>query len=139
SLAERDVADDLVAGHRRAALGEADEDVVDAVHVDAVVLAPDRVPGTRRLERDSLLLGDLLGLQALQNLVDDLLRPDLAAAEREVEVLGLLEVHLADDLGEHGRASKLAVRELRGLQRLLERVASLLLRVLTRLAREPLP
>src|SRR5207244_7910350 len=59
--------------------------------------------------------------------------------EREVEVLGLLEVHVADDLGEHGRAGELPVRQLRRLQRALERLAALLFLVLARLAREPLP
>ena len=119
SLAERDVADDLVAGNGRAALRQPDEHVLDSVHVDAVVLAADRVPRLRRLERDGLLLGDLAGLQALQHLVDDLLRSDLPAAERKVEVLRLLEVHLADHLREHGRPGELLVRELRRLQRLL--------------------
>ncbi len=34
--AERDVSDDLVAGHRATALGEADDDVVDALDLDPV-------------------------------------------------------------------------------------------------------
>ena len=40
-LAERDVADDRVAGHGRAALRQPHEHVVDAVHVDAEVVAGD--------------------------------------------------------------------------------------------------
>ena len=107
--------------------------------VDAVVLAPDRVLGPRRFERDGLLLGHLLGLQALQDLVDDLLCADLPGAERKVKVLRLLEVHVADHLGEHRRAGDLPVRELRALQGLLERFATLVLLILPRLAREPLP
>src|SRR5262249_56272715 len=60
-------------------------------------------------------------------------------AEREVEVLGLLEARVADHLREHGRAAELGEREVLLLQRLLERLAALLLGVLARLAREPLP
>src|SRR5206468_1095783 len=71
SLAEGDVADDLVAGHRRAALCEPDEHLLDPVHVDAVVLADDRVLRARRLPWHRLLFGYLLGLEALQHLVDD--------------------------------------------------------------------
>ena len=37
AAAERDVADDRVAGHRAAALGQAQHDVVDALDADAVV------------------------------------------------------------------------------------------------------
>src|SRR5207245_7425389 len=98
SLAERDVADDLVTRNRRAAFCKPHQDVVYPVDVDAVVLTPDRVLGPRRLERDSLLVGDLLGLEALQHLVHDLLCADLSGPEREVEVLRLLEVHVADHL-----------------------------------------
>src|SRR3954468_4392663 len=85
-LAERDVADDLVARNGSAALREPDENVLDPVNGDAVVLAPDRVTGPRRLQRDGLFVRDLLRLQSLQHLVDDLLGRDLAAAEREIEV-----------------------------------------------------
>ena len=49
---------------------------------------------------------------------------------RDVEVLGLLEPGLADHLREHRRARELAVGQVLGLQRLLERVAALLLGVL---------
>ena len=105
---------------------------------DAVVLASDRVTRPRRFQRHRLFVGDLLRLQALQHLVDDLLGRNLAAAEREVEVLGFLEVHLANHLREHRGAGELAVRELRRLEGVLERLASLLLGVLTRFAREPL-
>ena len=72
ALPHRDVADDLVARERRAALGEPDEHVVDAAHGDPQVLARDRMTGPRRLERNGLLLGHLIGLQALDHLVDDL-------------------------------------------------------------------
>ena len=73
-LAERDVADDLVAGHRRAALREPDEHVLDALDDDPAALARDRAARLRPLARQRLLLGDLLGLQALEHLVDDLRR-----------------------------------------------------------------
>src|SRR5262249_7092838 len=138
ALAHRDVADDLVARTRRAALRQPHEDVVDAVHVDPVVLATDRMLRARRLERDGLFLGGLLRLQALQYLVDDRLGTYLPRAERKVEVLRLLEVHVADDLRKHRRAGELAIGELRRLQGAFERFAALLLLVLARLAREPL-
>src|SRR4051812_38090577 len=137
-LSERDVADDLVTRQRRAALGEPDEDVVDAPHDDPEVLARYRVARLRGLERDGLLLGNLLGLQALDDLVDDLSCLELPRAELEVEVLGLLVAALADHLGEHGRALKLAVGQVLPLQCRLERLAPLLLRLLARLAGEPL-
>src|SRR6266540_628650 len=61
-------------GWRASALtfGQSNENVVDAVDVDAVVLAADGVLRARSLERDGFLLGDLLRLQTLQYLVDDL-------------------------------------------------------------------
>ena len=80
-----------------------------------------------RLDRDHRLVVDLVGLQALEHLVDDLARADLARAEREVEVLGLLEAELADHRGEHARALELAVRQVLRLERLVERLAALLL------------
>src|SRR5581483_9613328 len=80
-----------------------------------------------------------LGLQTLHDLVHDRAGLQLAGAEREVEVLRLLEARLADHLGESGGASQLRVREILLLERLLERLPSLVLGVLTRLAREPLP
>ena len=86
-----------------------------------------------------LFLGDLLGLQALDHLVHDLAGLQLPGAEREVEVLRLLEAALADHLREHGRALELLVRQVLLLQRRLERLAALGLGLLARLAREPLP
>src|SRR5437867_3930791 len=59
ALPHRDVADDLVARERRAALRQADEHVVDAAYGDPQVLARDRMTGPRRLERNGLLLGHL--------------------------------------------------------------------------------
>src|SRR5215210_8576417 len=52
ALAERDVADDLVARDGRAALGEPDEDVGDSLDVDPERVASDRLGRARRLERD---------------------------------------------------------------------------------------
>src|SRR5579864_704023 len=139
-LAERDVADDLVAGHRCAALRQANENVLDADDVDAVRIARDRIPRARLLAReDSLLLRDLLDLQPLEHLVDDAPGGQLPGAEREVEVLGLLVAGLADHAREHGRAGELAVREALRLQRGLERIAALRLEVFLLLAREELP
>src|SRR6478736_5504040 len=69
----------------------------------------------------------LVGLEAVQDLVHDLAGADLPGAEREVEVLGLLEAHLADHGGEHARALELAVWEVLRLQRLVERLPALLL------------
>ena len=138
-LAQRDVADDLVARNRRAALREADEHVLDAFDVDPELGAPDCLRRARRLERDGVLFRDLRRLQPLDDLVDDLIRRELSGAEREVEVLRLLEARLSDHLGEHGGAGDLPVRQLLLLQRLLEGLAALLLGVLARLAGEPLP
>src|SRR5215212_4965207 len=138
ALPERDVADDLVAGERRAALRQPDEHVVDPANGDAEVLAQGRVPRLRRLERDRLLLRDLLRLQALDHLVDDVAGLQLPGAERDVEVLGLLEAGLANHLSEHRRALQLAVGQVLLLQRALERLATLGLGLLARLAREPL-
>src|SRR5205085_589146 len=90
-LAERDVTDDLVAGYRSAALREPDENVRDAVHLDADLAARHRLLRLRRARRDRLFLGDLLDLQPLDHLVHDLRRAELSGSEREVEVLGLLE------------------------------------------------
>ena len=136
ALAERDVADDLVARDRRAALGQPHEDALGALDGDPEVGARGRL--RLRLERDDLFLGHLRRLQPSEHLLDDLADRELARAERDVEVLGLLEAGLADHLREHRRARELAVRQLLGLQRLLERLAPLVLGVLTRLAREPL-
>ncbi len=116
---ERDVADDLVAGHRAAALGEPHHDVVDALDLDPVVgrllgaalalvaaLEHARQPGL------GLVSGDRLArLEALHDLVGDRLRRDLALAERDVEVVGLAEAHLADDVGEQRRAGDLLRRQ----------------------------
>ena len=87
---------------------------------------------------DGRLLGDLLRLQPLDDLVDDAARLQLPGAEREVEVLRLLEARLADHLRERRRAAQLRVRQVLRLERVLERLASLRLGVLARLAREPL-
>src|SRR5262249_15263026 len=70
-LAERDVADDVVAGNGRAALCQPYEDVSGALHPDAEVVRADGAPRLRRLQRDRLLLDDFLRLQTLQQLLDD--------------------------------------------------------------------
>src|SRR5213075_1794947 len=137
-LPERDVADDLVNRYRRAALREPDEHVLDADDVDAVRVAREGIPCLRLLPRDRLLLGDLLDLQALQHLVHDAARSELAGAERDVEVLRLLEARLPDHAREHRRPRELPVRQVLRLQRVLERLAPLRLQVLLLLAREEL-
>jgi hypothetical protein len=134
----RDVADDRVAGHGRAALREPHEHVLDTRHVDADAVARHRLARALRLRRDDRLGGDLVGLEPLDDLVDDLGRRELAGAERDVEVLRLLEARLADDLREHAGALQLAVRELLRLQRLVEQVAALRLGLAARLALVPL-
>jgi glutamine synthetase adenylyltransferase len=80
----------------------------------------------------------LLGLEPVQDLVDDLTDGHLARAERDVEVLRLLEPRLADHLRQHGRADELLVRQALLLEPLLERLATLPLGLLARLAGEPL-
>src|SRR6185295_7015235 len=82
---------------------------------------------------------DLVGLQALQHLVHHLARAELAGPHREVEVLRLLEAEVSDDLGEDRRALELPIRKVLRLQRLVERLTSLGLRLAFRLALEPLP
>src|SRR5439155_16207226 len=137
-LAERDVADDVVAGNGCAALGEPDEDVLDSDHVDAVAVAAGRVAGAWLLERDRLL-GDLADLELLQDLVDDLRRGQLPRAERDVEVLGLLVAGLPDHPCEDGGAGELLVGEVLRLERVLERLAALRLEILLLLTGEELP
>ena len=140
ALAERDVADDLVARAPACSTSRAGR----ARRRRRATMMPklslgDGVARLRRLERDGLFLGDLLGLQALDHLVDDLRRLELPRAEREVEVLGLLE---ARSRGSPARAAAEPASFRYGqvllLQRLLERLAALLLGLLARLAREPL-
>ena len=89
--------------------------------------------------RDRPLFCDLVRLQPLEDLVDDLPRLELARTESDVEVLGLLEAGLSDDLGEDARALKLPVRQLLGLERLIEELAALRLGLAARLALVPLP
>src|SRR5262249_21338562 len=136
-LAERDVADDVVAGNGRAALREADEHVLDADHVDAVAVAAGSLPRPRLLDRH-LLLGYLADLELLENLVDDPGGGQLPGAERDVEVLGLLVAGLADHPGEDGRARELLVREVLALERVLEQLAALRLEILLLLTGEEL-
>src|SRR4051794_19982761 len=105
ALSERDVADDRVARHRAAALGEAQHYVDAGVALDLDAVG--RGLG-RRLRLLALLVGDellygaarldrgLALLQPLHQLVDYDRRGDLRLAERDVEVLALLEAHLAD-------------------------------------------
>src|SRR3954471_23012072 len=141
---ERDVADDRVARHRAAALGEAQHDVVDALDADAVGVArPGRLAALaprrdERLDRLLLRLGRLALLEALHHLVDDDLRRDLRAAEGDVEVLGLAEAHLADDVRQQRRAGDLLRRPPRLVHVLLQQRAARVLGVLARLLLEPL-
>src|SRR5437762_1554971 len=106
-LTEGDVADDAIPRYRGAALRQPHENVLDAVHLDSEGLARSRMARLRRLERDGLLLGDLRRLQALDQLPDDLAGRELPRAERDVEVLGLLEARLSDHLREHRRPGEL--------------------------------
>src|SRR4051794_38976856 len=141
---ERHVADDRVAGHRAAALRQAQHDVVDALDADAVRIAragglPPLAPGRdERLDRLLLRLGRLALLEAVHHLVDDHLRRDLRRAERDVELLRLAEAHLADDVGEQWRAGDLLRRQARLGEVLLQQRAARVLGVLPALLLEPL-
>ncbi len=85
------------------------------------------------------LLGDgLAGLQAAQDLVDHHLDRRLAQPQRDVELVGLPEAHLLDDLQEQRRAGHPLARQARFAQALLERLAALVLGVLAPLAAEEL-
>ena len=120
ALAEGDVADDVVARHRRAALREPDQHVGHARDDHAHLGAGDGLTCPGRLGDDRRLLRDLLRLQPLDDLVDDRARLQLAGAEREVEVLGLLEPEVTDHLRERRRATQLRERQVLLLERLLE-------------------
>src|SRR5581483_9524715 len=85
-----------------------------------------------------VLLGGLALLEALEDLADDRLRRDLGGAERHVEVVGLAEAELADDVGEQRRAGDALRRQALLAQRLLERLAARVLGVLAVLGLEPL-
>ena len=144
AAAERDVADDRVARHRAAALGQPQRDVVDALDADAVLRRRRRRLAARRVARGDqvlggrrLLLGRLALLEALQDLVDDDLRRDLRPAERDVEVVGLAEAHLADDVGQQRRAGDLLGRQAGLVEVLLQQLAAGVLGVLARLGLEP--
>src|SRR5215213_6361755 len=144
AAAERDVADDLVAGHRAAAFCEPNHDVVDALHLDPVIgsllgaalalVAAFEHSGEARL---GLVAGDgLARLQPLQQLVRDCLRRDLRPPERDVEVVGLAEAHLSDHVREDRRAGDLLRRQPALFQLGLEGLAAAVLRVLAALALE---
>src|SRR4029079_16043462 len=136
---ERDVAPDLVARHRCAALREPYEDVVDAGDDDTERVPADDALAGRRLRLDDGLVRDVVDLETLLDLVDDVAGADLPGAEGEIEVLRLLEPEVSDHRGEDARALELAVREVLRLERLVERVAALLLGLAAGLALEPLP
>src|SRR4051794_20530910 len=144
AAAERDVAEDRVARHRAAALGEAERDVGDAFDLDAVlrgarVRAPVRAAALveQGVGGGGLLDAGLALLEALENLVDDDLGRDLRPAERDVEVVGLLEAHLADDVREQRRAGQLLRRQAGLVEVLLQQLAAGVLGVLARLGLEP--
>src|SRR4051794_12881348 len=146
ALAQRDVPDDRVARHRAAALGEPQHHVDAGVAVDLDAVCR----GLRgRLRLLPLLVGDelldgaarldcgLALLQPLHQLVDDDRGGDLRLAERDVEVLALLEAHLSDHVGEQRRAGHLLRRQARALHVLVQDLAAGALRVLAALALEP--
>ena len=130
AAAERDVADDVVARDRAAALGQPQRDVLDALDADAVLRRVALGPA-RRLARGDEVLGDrrlvvgrLARLQALHDLVDDDLGRDLGAAERDVEVVGLAVAHLADHVRQQRRAGDLLRRQAGLLEVLLQQLAA---------------
>src|SRR4029453_11006820 len=86
ALAARDVADDRLAHDRVAALGPVDQEVVGALHLDAVVAAQqplDRVDDGERLG-GGRRLGELLGRQELR---EYLAHGHLAVADRDEQVV----------------------------------------------------
>ena len=118
-------------------------DVRDALHADAVLRRVALGPA-RRLAREGEILGDrrlvvggLALLEPLEHLVDDRLGGDLRAAERDVEVVGLPEAHLADHVGEQRRADDLLRRQPGLLEVLVQQLAAGVLGVLARLGLEP--
>ena len=143
--AERDVAEDRVARHRPAALGQPQRDVVDALDADAVAatsrLRPAAAPcalvraGPRRPIGSSSAASPCLS--RCMHLVDDDLRRDLRAAERDVEVVGLAEAHLADHVGQQRRAGDLLRRQAGLVEVLLQQLAAGVLGVVARLGLEP--
>src|SRR4051794_4440326 len=84
-----------------------------------------------------LLAPRLALLEALHDLVDDALRRDLRAADGDVEVVGLLEAELADDVGQQRRAGQLLGRQPRLVEVLLQQLAAGVLGVVARLRLEP--
>src|SRR3954452_15161403 len=96
-----------------------------------------RVPGTS-VSGGGSVSGRLALLEALEDLVDDDLRRDLRAAERDVELLGLAKAHLADDVRQQRAARDLLRRQARLAQVLLQQLAARVLGVLARLGLEPL-
>src|SRR5207249_3602204 len=143
ALAERYVAEDRVAGHGPAALGEPERDVVDALDLDPV--GPRRGRRLRHLLAavgEQLLAGPRLDgrlalLEPLHDLVDDYLRRDLRLTERDVELLALLEAHVADHVREQRRAGDPLGGQPGALEVLLKGLAAGPLRVLPPLALEP--
>ena len=144
AAAERDVAEDRVARHRAAALGQPQRDVGHALDLDSVLrggrlgaamggaaLVEQRVGGGRLLDAGLALL------EPLQDLVDDDLGRDLGPAQRDVEVVGLIEAHLADDVGEQRRSGQLLRGQAGLVEVLLQQLAAGVLGVLARLGLEP--
>src|SRR5580658_4101907 len=91
---ERDVADDLIAGRRAAALREAQHHVTDAFDADPELARGVGRPAALAARRDDraralLILGGLAALEPRQDLRDDGLRRDLRCTECDVEVLRL--------------------------------------------------
>ena len=142
AAAERDVADDLVAGHRPAALGQPHHHVVDALDLDAVAGrgAGGRVRSSLPRARPSPGCSSATASPCLSrwsSLLTTTARRDLRLAQRDVEVVGLPEAHLADHVREQRRAGDLLRRQALLAQRLLEQLAPAVLGVLAALAREP--
>ena len=140
---QRDVADDLVAGHRATALGQAQHHVVDALHADPVLRRgarrpPPRAPHAQEVGAAVLAVGRLALLEALHDLVDDELGRDLGRAQGDVEVVRLAVADFADHVGEQRRAGDPLRRQALLAQVLLQQVAPAVLGVLARLGLEPL-
>ena len=94
--------------------------------------------GRQQVAGGGLAACGLAVLETLEDLLRDDLRRDLGRAEGDVEVVGLLEAHLADHVGEDRRAHELLRREALAPEVLLEQLATRVLGVLARLGAEPL-
>ncbi len=141
ALAQRDVAHDLVAGDRLAALGHAHHDVAHALDGDAELARRGAGQRSRRWTRWAAWRPRAprpFAAAALQDLVDHGAHGDAAGAEGDVQVFGLLVANVLDDPREDLGREELLRRQALATQRLLQQVAARVLGVFALLAAEVL-